>query len=332
MGIDGRRYSDRVSTTMAQSISSTRSRLATSAVLLSVLMVAAAMGCQPEAKPTVMEYRRLSPTLRNADAQGVLRIGVQPGVPFMSEYEAGTKTWSGFDIDIAILIARELGFTQPGSFKFVELNTEKRISSLQSGEVHLVAADFTITPERELQVGFAGPYLVAVPEVMVRIADQDKIKTIDDLKKHRVCTTGGSTTHDMLEDLHVDHSLEDSGAKCVDKLRSKEYDAHVTDDVVIAGRVQRSNGEFVMKDMPFALTERLGIGIPLGDEYLKGLVAHYLRKQLALGAESQWQAAYNKTLFYALGPRSQPQLLPGYPELADHDDRALAIGNTPRVR
>jgi glutamate transport system substrate-binding protein len=300
-------------------------------VLLSVSIVAAAAGCQPAAGPTVMEYRQKSQTLKNADAEGVLRIGVQEGVPFMSEHDLSTDRWTGFDIEIARLIAYELGFTQPGSYKFVALTTEKRISALQSGEVHMVVADFTITPPRQTQVRFAGPYLVAVPEVMVRAADQEKIKTIDDLKKVRVCTTGGSTTHEMLEELDIAHSLVSKGADCVDGLRSGIYDAHCTDDVVIAGRVQRFKDEFVMKDMPFAYTERLGIGIPLDDAHLEGLVAHYLRKQLALGAKSQWQAAYNATLYHALGPRSQPQLLPGYPALADHDDKALAIGNARRA-
>jgi len=39
----------------------------------------------------------------------------------------------------------DLGFDRPENFQFVPLTTEKRVSALQAGDVHLVIADFTIT-------------------------------------------------------------------------------------------------------------------------------------------------------------------------------------------
>lgn len=301
-----------------------RSRLTTIAVLLSVLLVAAAAQCRPSTGPTVKDYRQQSTTLARADKERVLRIGVQENLPLMSEFDPVGKRWSGFEVEIARFLAHELGFTRPENLQFVPLTTEKRISALQAGEVHLVIADFTITDERRKFVRFAGPYFVSTPEVMIRKADLDKIKTIDDLKMVKVCTTGGSTSAKVLEKYNVPHSLLTRGLDCADGVRAGTYDAHCTDDVIISAGVHRSPDEFAKVDLPFSDTEPLGVGIPLDDPYLEGLVAHYLRKQLALGSKSQWQAAYNSTLAVAMGPKAQPPLLPDYPELAENDNKALS--------
>jgi glutamate transport system substrate-binding protein len=154
---------------------------------------------------------------------------------------------------------------------------------------------------------------------MIRKEDRDKIKTIDDLKALKVCTTGGSTSSEVLSKYKVLHSLLTTGAECADGVRNKTYDAHCTDDVAIAGRVHRFP-EFAKVDMPFSDTEPLGVGVPLDDPYLESLVAHYLRKQLELGDRSQWQAAYDANLKVVLGAKRQPPLFPGYQALRDHDD------------
>jgi glutamate transport system substrate-binding protein len=296
-----------------------RSRATSIAALLTVLLVAAAAQCRPSTGPTVKEYRDKSATLASADKERRLRIGVQASAPLVSEYDAATDKWAGFDVEIARYLAYQLGFTEPENLQFVPLTTEERISALQAGEVHLVVADFTITDERRKFVRFAGPYFVSTPEIMIRKSDVGKIKTIDDLKRVNVCTTGGSTSAQVLSKHGVTHSLRTEGAECADGLLSQQFDAHCTDEVVIAGWVHRQPNELALVNMPFADTEPLGVGIPLNDPYLEGLIAHYLSKQLALGSKSQWQIAYNDTLGRALGPKTQPPLLPGYPTLVDHD-------------
>jgi glutamate transport system substrate-binding protein len=306
-------------------VSPARSRLTTIAVLLSVLIVAAAAQCRPAAGPTVQEYRSKSPTLQRADQSRVLRIGVTEDYPLMSIYDRDStdkesNRWSGFDVSIARMLAGELGFAQPENVEFVPITTDKRVLALQEGSVHLVVADFTMTDERRKTIRFAGPYLLTTPEVMIRKADVQNIRNIDDLKKVKVCTTGGSTTADMLEREHINHTKLARGAECAEGVEQNIYDAHCTDEVVIAGFIQRSPDKFAKVDMPFTQTEPLGIGIPLDDPYLEALVAHILRKQLALGQRSEWQAAYTANLLGPLGKKSQPQLLPGYPVLLDQEN------------
>lgn len=242
----------------------------------------------------------------------------------MSTRDPATGTYRGFDVEIAKLLAHKLGFTRPEDYDFVPLTTEERISALQSGEVHLVVADFTMTEERRKFVRFAGPYLLTTPEIMIRKEDRDRIKTIDDLKNVKVCTTGGSTSSQVLTKHGVKHSLLTRGVECAEGVRNGTYDAHCTDDVVIAGFVHQYPDDLLKVNMPFSDTEPLGVGIPLNDMHLETLVAHFLRKERELGAKSQWQAAYNTYLGPVLGPAVQPPLIGEYKTLADHDDAALA--------
>lgn len=280
--------------------------------------------CRPAAGQSVKDFRAKSPTLQRADSSRVLRIGVTEEYPLMSIYDKNStakesQRWSGFDVAIARMLARELGFSQPENVQFVPITTDKRILSLQNGDVHLVVADFTMTDERRKHIRFAGPYLVTTPEVMIRKEDLGRIRNIDDLRKAKVCTTGASTTADMLEAEHVPHTKVARGAECAAGLKTGQFDAHCTDEVVIAGFL-RGDDTLAKVDMPFTQTEPLGIGLPLDDPYLEALLAHYLRKQLALGSASEWQAAYNAFLTASLGPKEQPQLLPGYPELVDQEN------------
>lgn len=312
-------------TTPSPKLSPVRSGLTTIAVLFSVLLVGAAARCGPSTPLTPETLRKESTTIQRADQEGFLRIGIQDGLPLMSEYQEGTGRWIGFDAEIARMLAHELGFTRPEELKFIKITTSDRIPALQGGEVDILVADFTINEERCKYVGCAGPYLITTPEVMIRAADRERIKTIDDLRKVKVCTTGGSTSAKILEKHNIAHSLMTAGQDCADGVRDGTFDAQCTDEVVIAGFVHRFPNELFLLDLPLSDTdtERLGVGVPPEDEALEDLIGHFLKKQWELGEKSLWQAAYNSTLGPALGHKRQPSPV-DVPEVVDPDVKAAA--------
>jgi glutamate transport system substrate-binding protein len=285
------------------------SRLTTIAALLSLAVVGAASQCGPCKPVTAEDLRKQSTTLQRADKEGYLRVGIQDGLPLMSKQDPGSGRWSGFDAEIARFLATELGYTQPDEVRFIPLTTEQRISALQGDEVDIVVADFTITEERRKHVRFAGPYLITTPEVMIRAADRDKIRSIDDLREKKVCTTGGSTSAKVLEKLKIPFSPVTRGRDCAQMVLDGTADAQCTDEVVIAGFVHEHPTELYLLNLPFTDTdtEPLGVGIQHEDEALEKLIGQILRKQWELRDKSQWQAAYNASLGQALGTRRQPQ-------------------------
>ena len=62
----------------------------------------------------------------------------------------------------------------------------------------MVVATYSVTPERQKVVSFAGPYYIAHQDILVR-ANDSSIKKPDDLKGKKVCSGQGSASGDRIE-------------------------------------------------------------------------------------------------------------------------------------
>ncbi|WFE26227.1 transporter substrate-binding domain-containing protein [Solwaraspora sp. WMMD791] len=301
---------------------SRRRQLVTTVAVAATLLLASAAACDDDTDPglpTVQQLREAS-TIHD---RAKLRIGVNPDFPLMSYLDGNTRR--GFDVEVARYIARSLGFEGDQSIQWVPLTTEQRVEFLRSGKVDIVVASFSITDDRAKDVGFAGPYLITTPEVLVLKEYADEIQTIPDLRKkeYAVCVAGGSTTQGMLKELSVPVGEADSPSDCRDGLLDGKFQAMVSDETILAGFLSEHPTEFELVDMPFGVEEALGIGVPLEDENLRDLVAYFLAKsyeQSQRGEATAWQTAYITTLGNWLGEAQQPPPI-GAPDLLDHDDK-----------
>jgi glutamate transport system substrate-binding protein len=141
---------------------------------------------------------------------------------------------------------------------------------LQSGEVDLVVASYSVTPERKVKVSFAGPYYVAHQDILVRAADAGKIRSIHDLKGRRLCKVRGSVSFPRVHDEQGIAALpveEDGYSDCLDDLVAGELDAVSTDDLILAGLAGKAAGsghKLRIVNAPFT-DEPYGVGIRKGD-------------------------------------------------------------------
>jgi glutamate transport system substrate-binding protein len=196
-----------------------------------------------------------------------LVIGVNADQPGVGEREG--DRYAGFDIDVAREIARRLGVTGSGvTFERVYSATRERM--LQSGEVDLVVASYSVTPERKVKVSFAGPYYVAHQDILVRASDVGKIRSIHDLKGRRLCKVRGSVSFPRVHDEQGIAALpveEDGYSDCLDDLVAGELDAVSTDDLILAGLAGKAAGsghKLRIVNAPFT-DEPYGVGIRKGD-------------------------------------------------------------------
>lgn len=100
--------------------------------------------------------------LQRIHERGRIRIGVKADSPPFGVEHHGVR--SGFDIDIALLLARRLG-VEP---EFVTVTSADRIPRLLAGELDLVIASMTQTRGRERQVDFSIPYFEDGPAILAR--------------------------------------------------------------------------------------------------------------------------------------------------------------------
>ncbi|WP_399889965.1 glutamate ABC transporter substrate-binding protein [Streptomyces sp. BBFR51] len=200
----------------------------------------------------------------------------------------GQKTpdgYEGFDVDVATYVAKKLGYTED-QIEWKESKSADRETMLQRGDVDFIAATYSITPERSEKVDFAGPYLLAHQDVLLR-ADDDKIKSPEDLNDAKLCSVTGSTSAQNIKDkLAPKAQLQPypTYSACLPGLQNGAIDALTTDDSILAGYASQSQFKGKFKLGGFKLTnENYGIGVKKGSD-LKAKINDALEAMVADGA------------------------------------------------
>jgi len=103
------------------------------------------------------------------------------------------ESFTGFDIDIALAVSKQLGIEQ---VEFVPVTSANRIVKLLNGDVDMVIASMTITRYRELKVDFSLPYFQDGQGLLVK-ADSTIQSYIDLAGKTVGCTKGSTSSYYM---------------------------------------------------------------------------------------------------------------------------------------
>ena len=174
----------------------------------------------------------------------------------------------GFDVEVAKIIAGAMGIA-PEDIEWKESTSDIREQVIEDGEVDFVVATYTINDERKERITFAGPYYEAGQMLMVA-ADNDAIETPEDLADNpdaKVCSVTGSTPSETIKEYLASEDqlvLFDVYDKCADALENGQVDVVTTDNVILLGFVDESEGAFKLVGEQFT-EEPYGIGIEKGD-------------------------------------------------------------------
>lgn len=133
--------------------------------------------------------------LEEIQKSGKLVLATGNYIPF--EFLDGeTNEMVGYDIDLMRLMADKLGV----ELEVVDMDFTSLIPSLQSGKADVVCAAMYIKPAREEVIDFATPYM-ETGMVLVIPAENETIKSTDDLTGLRVGAKMGATSEAVLQDL-----------------------------------------------------------------------------------------------------------------------------------
>jgi glutamate transport system substrate-binding protein len=222
-----------------------------------------------------------------------ISIGVKEDQPGVGLREGNTR--SGFDIEVAKYVAKELGFAED-KIKFVAAPSAQRENLISSGQVKLIFASYSITDERKKTVSFGGPYLIAGQDLLVKASDTS-ITGPDSLNGKKLCSVTGSTSAAKVKQTYatgVQLAERDGYSACVEALNSGVIDAVTTDNVILAGYAAQSQyqGKLKVVGQPFS-EERYGVGLAKGDTETCGKVNAALEKMVSDGS---WQKAIDATV------------------------------------
>ena len=121
-------------------------------------------------------------------------VGVKFDQPGLGLKEGSDNT--GFDVEVARYVAKELGYT---NVEFKESPSAQRETLLQSDQVKMIFATYSITDDRKQKVSFGGPYFIAGQDLLVR-ADNTDITGPDSLNGKKLCSVTGSTSAEKIKE------------------------------------------------------------------------------------------------------------------------------------
>jgi glutamate transport system substrate-binding protein len=202
-------------------------------------------------------------------------------------------TMSGFDVDVATYVAKELGYT-PDKIEWKESPSAQRETLIQNDQVKFIAATYSITDARKEKVAFVGPYLVTGQSLLVK-ADNTDITGADSLQNNKkLCSVSGSTPAQRIKDKYPGVQLQqyDTYSACIEALKNGAIDALTTDEVILAGYAAQSPGTFKIVGQPFS-EENYGIGLKKDDTDLQTKITGAITK---MESDGSWKAAFEKNL------------------------------------
>jgi len=138
---------------------------------------------------------RADDTLDRVRTRGTLRWGgdLQGGEPYVFQDPNDSSRLVGFEVEIAAALARRLAVRA----EFVQNDWNTLIPSLERGDFDVAMNGIEVTDARRGRVAFTRPYY-AFSETLVARRDETTVARLNDLRRRRVGTLGGSLAFDLL--------------------------------------------------------------------------------------------------------------------------------------
>lgn len=231
-------------------------------------------------------------TLERIAERGKIIVGVKFDTkPF--GYVNEKQQVVGYDIDLAKRIAKSL-LGDENKIEFKQVTPSSRILALNSGQVDMIIATMTITPQRQEVVDFSVPYYMAGQSILV--PKSSSIKSMQDLNEKKVIVVFGSTAEKNLRSIAPDAII--SGYKtytdAYSALKSGRADAITSDDTILIGfAIQDKSLKLLPKRYskePYAIAFRKGVA----SSGLKEKVDFVIKDMIESGELNQLKAKWIK--------------------------------------
>lgn len=232
-------------------------------------------------------------------ARGRLVVGLDIGSNLFSFRDPITGEITGFDVDIAGEVARDV-FGNPAAVEYRILSSADRITALQNNTVDIVVKTMSITCERRKLVNFSTAYFTAFQRILA--PRESAIAGPADLSGKRVCVARGTTSLNRVQEITPPPTVVAvvTWADCLVALQQREVDAVSTDDAILAGLVAQDPYLHIIG--PDMSEQPCGIGINLANTGLVRFVNGTLER---IRTDGTWDTLYRKWLT-VLGPAPAP--------------------------
>lgn len=228
-------------------------------------------------------------TLNKVLQRGELRVGLEAGyMPFEMTNKRGDII--GFDVDIAKLMARSMGV----ELTLVNTAWDGIIPALLTDKFDLLMSGMTITPERNLQVNFADPYVTIGQTLLIHSKHADTVSSYRDLNDAqfkivtKLGTTGEIAARRFLS--RADIRTFETESEAALEVRNGRADAFVYDLPYNVVYIGQNPDNLVHLDEPFTY-EPLGWAVRKGDPDFINWLNNFLRQ---IKGDGTYDAIYQR--------------------------------------
>jgi len=180
----------------------------------------------------------------------------------------------GYEVDLAKALAKNMGV----KLKLVEMPFSDLLGALKAGKIDAVMSGMTMTPERNLEVLFAGPYILSGKSILTKSALISEISAGNTDKKYKIVTLKGSTSVEFVKNYMPKHELilVDNYNAGVDMVLNDKAHAMVADKPICVVTMMKNQGkDLVISDKPLTI-EPIGMALPPDDPQFLNLVENYI--------------------------------------------------------
>ena len=238
--------------------------------ILVILLVAAlaVLGCQRQqaSQPAPSAPPAAGPV---PDLGGrTIRVATDATYPPFEMLDA-SKNLSGYDIDLINEICT-LANCKP---EIKSTAWDGIFPALQKGDYDAVISGVTITAERDKTMDFSDPY-IEVGQVLLVRADEERIKSLDDMADKSVAVQRGTTNDEAATSFQKEGKLKEvkrfpTFDLAVKSLLNKDVDAVIIDNTSASGYMGTNPDKLKVAGEKFT-SEGLGIVVREGDKELQG--------------------------------------------------------------
>jgi glutamate transport system substrate-binding protein len=256
------------------------------------LSLSACGGSSTTSNPPVAEKPSFAAdtTMAKLSSAGKIVIGTKFDQPLFGQKGLDGKP-VGFDVEIGKLLAAKLGIAAD-KIEWVETVSANREQFIKQGKVDLIVATYTINDKRKTEVAFAGPYYEAGQALMVN-KDNTSITKPEDVKGKNVCSVTGSTPASTIVEKYGAVLVPAATySACLEPLRNKQVEAVTTDNVILAGFVNKEPDAFKLASDETFTKEPYGIGVKKDDTEFRNWINDQLE---AFAKDGSYKKAWEDT-------------------------------------
>lgn len=234
---------------------------------------------------------------------GVLRVGGTRTSFLFSQLDETDNGIRGFDAGLYQLLARYI-LGDETKFELTQVDSSTRESVLQSGQVDVVFATYSITDSRKEVISFAGPYYTSKQAVLVK-AGNTEVTGVESLAGKIVATQSGSTGPDILAEYAPEATVQEfaNDQEARTALEQGRVDAYVTDYTLLLNAIVKNPGAYEIAGDVFGPEDNYGVGLPLDSDGVI-FVNEFLKK---IEENGTWEQLWKISLGDRTGIETVPE-------------------------